>query len=44
LEIVPQPAGREQIIVGKALFNVRNVLADMLAKIDLCMNSELRQM
>jgi hypothetical protein len=32
LEIVPQPAGREQIIVGKALFNVRNVLADMLAK------------
>jgi hypothetical protein len=38
LEIVLQLAGREQIIAGKALFDARNVLADMLAQIDLWMN------
>jgi pyocin large subunit-like protein len=43
LEIVLQLAGRERVIVGKELFNVRNVLADTLAKIDLCVNGEQRQ-
>ena len=38
LEIVLQLAGREQIIAGKALFDARNALADMLAKIDSWMN------
>jgi hypothetical protein len=34
LEIVLQLAGREQIIAGKALFDARSVLAEMLAHID----------
>jgi pyocin large subunit-like protein len=38
LEIVLRLAGREQIIAGKALFDARNVLAEMLAQIDLWMN------
>jgi len=38
LEIVLQLAGREQIIAGKALFDARNALADMLAQIDSWMN------
>jgi hypothetical protein len=39
LEIVLRLAGREQIIAGKALFDARNVLADMLAQIDSWMNA-----
>ena len=38
LEIVLQLAGREQIIAGKALFDARNALADMLSQIDSWMN------
>ena len=33
-EVVLQLAGREQIIAGKALFDTRNVLAEMLTCID----------
>lgn len=39
LEIVLQLAGREQIIAGKALFDARNALADMLTQIDSWMNA-----
>lgn len=35
---MPQLAGREQIIAGKALVDARNVLAEMFAQIDSCMN------
>ena len=37
-EIVLQLAGRAQIIAGKALFDARNAVADMLAQIDSWMN------
>jgi hypothetical protein len=40
LEIVLKSAGREQIIVGKALLDARNALADMIAQIDSWMNGE----
>jgi len=43
LEIVLKLAGREQIIVGKELFNVRNVLAEMLKQIDLWIDGGPRQ-
>ncbi|HEX3937453.1 MAG TPA: hypothetical protein VHX43_08100 [Xanthobacteraceae bacterium] len=42
LEILLQLAGREQIIVGQALFDARNALADTVAKIDAWMNVERR--
>ena len=42
LEILLQLAGREEIIVGQALFDARNALADTLAKIDSWMNVERR--
>jgi hypothetical protein len=38
LEVVLQLPGREQIIAGKALFDARNVLTEMLAQIDSWMN------
>ena len=42
LEVVLRFAGRDQIIAGKALFDARNVLADMLAQINSWMNGEGR--
>jgi hypothetical protein len=42
LEILLQLAGREEIIVGQALFDARNALADTLAKIDSWMNVDRR--
>src|SRR6267154_2392792 len=38
LEAVLQLAGREQIIVGKVLFDARNVLAEALARVDACID------
>jgi hypothetical protein len=43
LEVVLQLAGREQLIVVKALLDARNVLADMLAQIDSWASRERRQ-
>ena len=43
LEIVLQLSGREQIIAGQALFEARNVLAEMLAKIDAWMSGERKR-
>ena len=42
LEIVLQLAGREDLIAAKMLLDARNTLAEMLARIDSCMNGEGR--
>src|SRR3954453_21173543 len=39
MEVVLLLAGRDQIIAAKALFDARNVLAEMLAQIDRMMSS-----